>query len=236
MFYKDHENTFNYSNHKFNNINSCLSQTLFLIKLIDSFIDDNNNNLKYKENTNPKNEILLKGFIKIHSEKCLKEDCPLTKFIKNEGNFIVQKQCLLNYMSIYFNNVIKRFPYNLFLKLYCIHFNISKNYHLNNAKTNLELIKKMEHDFNEEFIIYCMEQQIVKSKNKDIDFGNEAEKENSLLDHNYKRLKDLITNCTKLYMEFWGILAKKVKNNLNISKFYKIGENLNIYLREIKYL
>ena len=236
MFYKDHENTFNYSNHKFNNINSCLSQTLFLIKLIDSFIDDNNNNLKYKENTNPKNEILLKGFIKIHSEKCLKDDCPLTKFIKNEGNFIVQKQCLLNYMSIYFNNVIKRFPYNLFLKLYCIHFNISKNYHLNNAKTNLELIKKMENDFNEEFIIYCMEQQIVKSKNKDIDFGNEAEKENSLLDHNYKRLKDLITNCTKLYVEFWGILAKKVKNNLNISKFYKIGENLNIYLREIKYL
>ena len=107
MFYKAHENTFNYTNHKFNNINSCLSQTLFLIKLIDSFIDNNNNNIKYKENTNSKSDILLKGFIKIHSEKCLKEDCPLTKFIKNEGNFIVQKQCLLNYMSIYFNKVIK---------------------------------------------------------------------------------------------------------------------------------
>ena len=236
MFYKDHENTFNYTNHKFNNINSCLSQTLFLIKLIDSFIDNNNNNLKYKENTNSKNDILLKGFIKIHSEKCLKEDCPLTKFIKNEGNFIVQKQCLLNYMSIYFNKVIKTFPYNLFLKLYYIHFNFSKNYHLNNAKTNLELIKKMEYDMNEEFIIYCLEQQIMKSKNKEIDFGNEAEKENSLLDHNYKRLKDLITSCTNLYVEFWGILAKKIKNNINISKFYKIGENLNIYLREIKYL
>ena len=236
MFYKAHENTFNYTNHKFNNINSCLSQTLFLIKLIDSFIDNNNNNIKYKENTNSKNDILLKGFIKIHSEKCLKEDCPLTKFIKNEGNFIVQKQCLLNYMSIYFNKVIKTYPYNLFLKLYYIHFNFSKNYHLNNAKTNLELIKKMEYDMNEEFIIYCLEQQIMKSKNKDIDFGNEAEKEHSLLDHNYKRLKDLITSCTKLYVEFWGILAKKIKNNINISKFYKLGENLNIYLREIKYL
>ena len=236
MFYKAHENTFNYTNHKFNNINSCLSQTLFLIKLIDSFIDNNNNNIKYKENTNSKNDILLKGFIKIHSEKCLKEDCPLTKFIKNEGNFIVQKQCLLNYMSIYFNKVIKTYPYNLFLKLYYIHFNFGKNYHLNNAKTNLELIKKMEYDMNEEFIIYCLEQQIMKSKNKDIDFGNEAEKEHSLLDHNYKRLKDLITSCTKLYVEFWGILAKKIKNNINISKFYKLGENLNIYLREIKYL
>jgi hypothetical protein len=51
MFYKNHENTFNYNNNKFNNINSCLSQTSFLIKLIDSFIEDNNNNnnLKYKE-------------------------------------------------------------------------------------------------------------------------------------------------------------------------------------------
>jgi len=237
MFYKAHENAFNYNNYKFNNINSCLSQTSFLIKLINSFIDDNNNNnLKYKENTNSKSDILLKGFIKIHSEKCLKEDCPLTKFIKNKGNFLVQKQCLLNYMTNYFNKVIKAFPYNLLLKLYCIHFNFSKNYHLNHAKTNLELIKKRKHDINEEFIIYCLEQQIVKSKNKDIDFGNEAEKENSILDYNYKRLKDLITNCTKLYVEFWGILAKKVKNNLNISKFYKIGENLNIYLREIKYI
>ena len=237
MFYKDHENKFNYNNYKFNNVNSCLSQTSFIIKLINSFIDDkNSNNLKYKENTNPKSDILLKGFIKIHSEKCLKEDCPLTKFIKNEGNFNVQKQCLLNYMTIYFNKVIKAFPYNLFLKLYYIHFNFSKNYHLNNAKSNLELIKKRKHDINEEFIIYCLEQQIVKSKNGDIDFGNEVEKENSIQDYYYKRLKDLITNCTKLYVEFWGILAKKVKNNLNISKFYKIGENLNIYLREIKYL
>lgn len=50
MFYKAHENAFNYNNYKFNNINSCLSQTSFLIKLINSFIDDNNNNnLKYKE-------------------------------------------------------------------------------------------------------------------------------------------------------------------------------------------
>ena len=236
--YKNHENKFNYNNHKFNDIHSCLSQTSFLIKLINSFIDDNsnNNNLKYKENTNPKNDILLKGFIKIHSEKCLKEECPLTKFIKNEGNFIIQKQCLLNYMTNYFKKVIKSFPYNLILKLYCIHFNFSKNYQLAKSKTNLELIKKMKHDLNEEFIIYCLEQQILKSKNKELDFENELEKENTILEHNYKRLKDLISNCTKLYVEFWGILAKKVKNNLNISKFYKIGENLNIYLREIKYL
>ena len=238
MFYKNYENSFNYNNYKFNNINSCLSQTSFLIKLVDAFIDDNkfNNNLKYKENTNPKNDIILRGFIKVHSEKCLKDDCPLTKFIKNEGNFMIQRQCLLNYMANYFNNVIKTFPYNLFLKLYCIHFNFSKNYHLNKAKTNLELIKKMKHDSDEEFIIYCLEQQIVKSKNKDIDFGNDIEKENSIVDYNYKRLKDLIISCTKLYVEFWGILAKKVKNNLNISKFYKIGENLNFYLKEIKYL
>ena len=238
MFFKGHENKFNFHNNKLNNINSCLSQTLILIKLINTFIDDNNNNnnLKFKENKNPKNDILLKGFIKIHSEKCLKEDCPLTKFIKNEGNFIVQKQYLLNFMTNYFNKVIKTFPNNLFLKLYCIHFYFSKNYHLNKAKTNLELIKKMKYDMKDEFIIYCLEKEIMKTKNRDIDFGNELEKENTIQEHNYKKLKELIISCTKLYVEFWGILAKKVKNNLNISKFYKIGENLNFYLREIKNL
>ena len=141
-------------------------------------------------------------------------------------------------MTNYFNKVIKAFPYNLLLKLYCIHFNFSKNYHLNHAKTNLELIKKRKHDINEEFIIYCLEQQIVKSKNKDIDFGNEAEKENSILDYNYKRLKDLITNCTKLYVKFWGILAKKVKNNLNyyFSKIsFIISEIISLFIYSIKY-
>ena len=93
---------FNYKQSSFNNISSCISKTRFLIILINSFINDNRNNLKYNEKGNQKNDILLKGIIKIHTETCLREDCPLTKFINNDGNFNVQKQCLLNYMSIYF--------------------------------------------------------------------------------------------------------------------------------------
>ena len=31
---------------------------------------------------NPKNGIMLKGIIQIHTSNCIKEDCPLTNFIE----------------------------------------------------------------------------------------------------------------------------------------------------------
>ena len=99
-FINDNRNNLKYNESSFNNISSCLSKTRFFIILINSFINDNRNNLKYNEKGNQKNDILLKGCIKIHTETCLREDCPLTKFINNDGNFNVQKQCLLNYIYI----------------------------------------------------------------------------------------------------------------------------------------
>ena len=236
MFYKDNETKFNYRNSSFNTINSCLSRTRFIIKLIDSFIDEHKNNLKYNERENRKNDILLKGFIQIHTETCLKEECPLTKFINNNGNFNVQKQCLLNYMSIYFNNAIKKFPYSIILRLYFIHFNFYKKYNLNSVRGNLEKIKKMKCDSNEEFILYCLEKEILKMNIKEVNDGIEGEKETVILEEKYKRLKDLISNSTKLYVEFWGIFATNITNNLNNSKLYKIGEKLNVYLKEINSL
>ena len=95
---------FSYQNSSFHNISLCISKTRFLINLVNIFIDSNKNNLKFNENGNQKNDILLKGIIKIHTETCLKENCPLTKFMKNDGNYNIQKQCLLNYMTIFFNN------------------------------------------------------------------------------------------------------------------------------------
>jgi hypothetical protein len=107
---------FSYQNSSFHNISLCISKTRFLINLVNIFIDSNKNNLKFNENGNQKNDILLKGIIKIHTETCLKENCPLTKFMKNDGNYNIQKQCLLNYMTIFFNNAMKRFPYSKLLK------------------------------------------------------------------------------------------------------------------------
>ena len=237
MFYKDNQNKFNYQNSSFNNINSCLTKVRFLTNLINSFIEGNKNNLKYNENNSQQNDILLRGFIQVHTETCLKEDCPLTKFIKNNGNFNVQKQCLLNYMTFFFNNAIKKFPYSIILRLNYIHFNYYKKYNLNSVRKNLEDIKKIKYNANEEFILYCLEQGIMKMKIKDnINDGNDDENESIIIEQNYKRLKDLISNITKLYAEFWGIFATNITNNLNNSKLYKLGEKLNKYLKEINFL
>ena len=35
------------------------------------------------------NLILLNGNIKLHNMSCTNKDCPLTKFVNNEGNFNV---------------------------------------------------------------------------------------------------------------------------------------------------
>ena len=238
MFYKDNQNKFNYQNSSFNNINSCLTKVRFLTNLINSFIEDNKINSKYNENTNQKNDILLRGFIQVHTETCLKEDCPLTKFIKNIGNFNVQKQCLLNYMTFFFDNAIKKFPYSIILRLNYIHFNFYKKYNLNSVRKNLEDIKKIKYNANEEFILYCLEQGIMKMKLKDnnINDGNDDENESIIIEQNYKKLKDLISNTTKLYAEFWGIFATNITNNLNNSKIDKLGEKINKYLKEINNL
>ena len=236
MSFKQLETEFNYTNSSFNNINTCLTKTRFLINLINSYLDENKNSLKFNENINRKNDILLKGFIKLHTETCLREDCPLTKFIKNDGNYNVQKQCLLNYMSIFFTNAMKKFPYNKLLKLYYIQFNFYKKYNLNSVRANLEEIKKMKSDPKEEFIVYCLENEISKAKIKDVNEGNEKEQEAINVEQNYKKLKDYISNCTKLYVEFWGIFSTNITNNLNTEKLYKIGEKLNLYLKEINNL
>ena len=236
IFYKVYKNEFNYQHSSFNNISSCISKTRFLIILINSFINDNKKNLRYNEKSDQKNDILLKGVIKIHTETCIREDCPLTKFINNDGNFNVQKQCLLNYMSIFFNNAMKKFPYSKILRLYFIQFNFSKKYNLNSVKANLEEIKKMKSDFKEEFIVFCLENEILKMKIKNANEGNEIDQEDIYIEQNYKRLKELISSSTKLYVEFWGIFATNITNNLNTIKLYKLGEKLNIYLKEINYL
>ena len=236
MLTKEKEKEFTYKNYSLNNINSCLYKTRFLIMLINFFIDKNVN-LKNIESGN-KNDLILKGIINIHTEKCLDEECPLTKFIKNEGNFNVQKQCLLNYMTLYFNKAMKMFPYNKLLRLYFIHFNFSNKFNLNSVRANLEHIKKMKNDIIEEFIIYCIENEIIKMKNKalNVNDGNESEEDSLIIEQNYKRLKDLITKSTKLYVEFWGIFSTNITNNLNTYKLYALGEKLNTYLNEINSL
>ena len=236
MFLNENQTKINFNNSSFNNINSCITKAKFLIRLINSFFNDNKNNLKFNESGNQKDDILLKGYIKIHTETCLKEDCPLTKFIKSNGNSKAQKQSLLSYMTNYFNSSIKRFPTSVMLRLYYIQFNYDKKYNLNSVRQTLEEIKKMKYGIKEQYIVYCIEQEVTKMRIKDSNDGGEDEKESIIIDQYYKRLKELISNSTKLYVEFWGIFATNITNNINTSKLNKLGEKLNLYLKEIYYL
>ena len=235
IIYKKKEGDFNYTSANFNNIKDYMEKTQYLAGLIESYIDSGKG-LRYgREVENQKNDILLKGLINSHEENCIDEDCPLKKFIENSGNYNVQKLCLLNYMNNYYSLGIKQFPESRQLLISYIQFNYSKKYNLNSVRTHLAKIQKLTNSITEDFIIFSMDQDIKRIKNKvtDMNDGNEMDQEMDAIGQKYQRLKYLIENSTKLYGEFWGIFATNVTNNLNTVKLYNLGEKLNVYLNEI---
>jgi len=223
-----------------NNFNEYINKMKQNSKLINSFLNRNKNTRNENEDKEQRNIILLKGNIKIHNVICSDKDCPLTKFMNNEGNFNVQKQCLLNYMNIYFNKGLKIFPNNVQIIILFIQFNYTKRINLNIVKTYLILLKNLECTIKEKYIIYCMEQFIKNNNENGYDLNNENDKDNEtkidLVEQKYQKLKYLIENSIKLYGEFWGIFSTTISSNINTSKLYSLGEKLNIYLNEINNL
>ena len=219
----------------FNNINTCISNIKILMRLINSFIKEHfRNNINYQENLYKKDIIILKGILEIHSNTCLREDCPLTKFILNEGNYTLQKQSLLSHMTSIFNKAMKAFPHDLLIRILFIQFNYDQKYNLNGVKTTFEELRKMKKTNQVEYVIYCQETTIVSMKLISESENDEQEQNEKLfLEQSYQRMKNLISNITKLYAEFWGIFEAKVTNNLNMQKLYKLGEKLNLYLKEL---
>ena len=235
IFINKKELSYDKINDKYDNVEDFLLKTKYKIHLIDSFLDNNKNAINNNNTEIQKNEILLKGTIQKHNEKCINEECPLIKFQNNPGNYYIQKQCLLNYMNNYFEDGLKRFPQNINLLIYFVQFNYNKRYNLNSVRENLTKLKNMEKNIGEDFIIFCIEQNIKKMKNKisENNDTNEQELEKDLLEQKLQRLKFLIENSTKLYGEFWGIFATNITNNLNTLKLYILGEKINKYLNEM---
>jgi hypothetical protein len=169
----------------------------------------------------------------------LEKDCPLTKFVNNEGNFNVQKQCLLNYMNRSFNRGLKIYPNSFYLIILFMHFNYSKRFNLNSVRANLMKLKKIQCSIKEKFIIYCIEQNM-KNKDNGYDFNLESDQDNDsqvdLIEQKYQKLKYLIENSIKLYGEFWGIFTTNISSKINTNKLYSLGEKLNIYLNEMNNL
>ena len=230
-----------YFSENIQNLNDCIEKAQLNIKLINSFIDRNQTMRNGNEIESQRNNILLKGNIEFHCMTCSNKDCPLMKFLKNEGNFNVQRQCLLNYMNLFFNKGFKRFPKNIPLLILYIQFNYSKRFNLNNTKTNLLQLKKLESSIKEKYIIYCMEQTVKNINNNNVfGFNNENELDNEsqidISEQKYQKLKYLIENSIRLFGEFWGIFSTNITSNINSAKLYTLGEKLNKYLQEINYI
>ena len=217
-----------------NDINSLLKKTRILMNLIDSEIEENNTLNKSSSKKKKKNsEIFLYGYIQNHIKTCELEECFLAKYLTNKGNYNFQKQCLLNFMTHHFNNIIKHYPKNSMIRIDNIHFNFTKQYNLNSVRTNLSELKKLKVNFQEEFIVYCLDKKIKEIDSKIVENGtNGALYDNEIIEQKYLKLKYLIENTTKLYVEFWNIFAGNT-SNLNITKLNALGSKINNYLKEI---
>ena len=220
-----------------NNLNDYLRKAKFNIKLVNSFIEEINQNMRNK-NEAQKNITLLKGKIKFHCSLCTEYDCPLSKFINNEGNKNSQRQCLLNYINRFFIRGLKFFPNNFNILILFIDFNFRNKFNLNISKAYLTQLKKLNFGIKDKYIIYCLE-QIIKNNNK-IDLNIDNEKQNNIqidsTELKYQKLKYLIENSLKYFSEFWGIFSTNISSKINTGKLYKIGEKLNIYLNEMNNL
>ena len=223
------------SSFHFNNLNEFIKKAKYNIKLVNSFIEINQSNgEKIKEK---KNILLLKGRIMFHNSICTDMDCPLTKFMNNEGNINAQKQCLLNYINRFFINGIKLFPNNYNILILFIYFNYSKRFNLNTSRAYFSQLKKIDCNIKEKYIIYCLD-QIIKINYKNDNVENENKNNNQIYstEEKYHKIKYLIENSIKYFSEFWGTFSSNISSKINAIKLYDIGEKLNIYLNEINYL
>ena len=237
LLVNENKSNLDYNIMNYNNTKEYLVKVRNLIKLVTSFIKNSKNTRFGAEVINQKEDILLKGIIKIHSLECIKEDCPLTKFMENNGNYNIQKQCILNYMTIYFNSGMKRFPFSSKLILYNIHFNFTNRINMNSVRNNISLLQNSYNTNKTNFLLFMLSKDIRNMKSKDVNGdSSDYEQEHEILNQKYRRLRYLIENSTKLYGEFWGIFATNLTNNLNTFKLYNLGQKLNLYLKEMDIL
>ena len=239
IYYRKESQNFMIASANFNDVNEYLIKIKYMIKLIDSYLNKGKSGKVSKSNICKKNEILLKGIIAIHEENCLNEECPLKKFLEFGANYSSQKTCLLHYMNNLFVEGIKKFPNSRILLLIYVQFNYEKKYNLNAAKTYLSKLEKQKNTLTENYIIFSIKQNIQTNNNQsNVGFGENEEmmRIEDTIEQKYKRLKFLVETTTKLYGEFWGILATNLTNNLNLNKLFLIGNKLNKFLNEINSL
>ena len=219
----------------FKNEDEFLNRINYFKQLIDDFIYSNRNRKRNNDyNSYKRNEIVIRGQIQLHEENCLDEECPLKKFLENQGNFSVQRTSLLQYANILYVQAIKQFPDSQAILLNFLKFNYEKKYNLSNAKIYLEKIERFKNSIREDYVIFFIKKSqstIINEEGEEIIINEEDTPQ-----HKINRFKILIDTGTKLYGEFWGILATNLTHNLNLNKLFHIGHRINKYLKEMEQL
>ena len=165
IYYKKKSQNLALSTSNFTDAYDIVQKVRYLKVLIDSFLANNKNSKSGKSDGTKKNEILLKGYIMIHEQTCTDEDCPLKKFMENPGQYMVQKNTLLHYMSIVFNEAVKKFPTSKLITMTYVQYNYEKKYNLNTARVQLQKLEKCQNTLSEDFVIFTIKQTITSINN-----------------------------------------------------------------------
>jgi hypothetical protein len=203
IYHKNKIGRFKIISNNLNDENETLNLINYLKSLIESFLLNDKNSKSLQTNKLIRNDTLLKGYILHHEEYCIKENCPLKKYLANPDDFNIQKMSLLHYMNIIFNEAINKFSNSKTLILNYVQFNYENNFNMNSAKTYLGKLEKMKNNFEQEFIIYSIKENF-NTFNKNNKHNSEDEKFRieELVSHKFKRCKN------KLYyiIDFFYIL------------------------------
>ena len=188
FYYRYLRNEFCEGKSNFKNVSEFLMRVNYLKVLIDAFISKNMSNKGGSSFNNlRKKEILLRGQIAIHEESCTNEECPLKKFLENQGNFQVQKTSLLHYMNILFNEAIKKFPDSQLILMTFVQFNFDKKYNLNAAKMYLSKLERFKNTLTEDYILFFIKKSVAMIGSK---YGeDEMVRIEDTPQHKFKRFK-----------------------------------------------
>ena len=209
--------------------NEFLQKLFFFIRLTRDKINSQKSNV-----LNGMSDVLLKGYISLHEENCIDEDCPLKSYLLS-NNENVQRMCLLNYINNLFSTGLRYYPTSHRIIIEYVKFNLSLKFNMNNAKILIGQIEESDKTITEDYIFYIikdiMNTMYVSNSN---DREEESEISDNELNMKFKKLKNLIEETTKLFNDFWGNLATSL--SMNSPKIFLIGKKLNSLLKEIQIL
>lgn len=192
IYFYDNSTIYSINNKTFSSEKELLKKINFVKSLIDSHIEYSKGakNLT-KSSKIIRSETYLKGFILIHEETCVKENCPLKKFLNNPDDFNIQKMSLLHFMDTIYNEAISKYIDSREIILNYVQFNYVKNFNMNAVKIYLAKLENMNTLFEHEYIIYCIRENLNnfnKSNNRQ-SIEEEKIKIEELIEFKYKRCK-----------------------------------------------